>query len=62
MTYRNLVDILQELSEEQLDMDVTVCTTRDDEYFAADKLNIVDENDEAAGILDEGHHYLTIEA
>lgn len=56
MTYKELLDLLNELDEEQLNMDVTIYDTEEDEFFKSAGFNITDETD----ILDENHPYLTL--
>lgn len=43
MTYRELLESLQKMSEEQLDLSVTFWDTIDDEYYQADIVAADDE-------------------
>ena len=54
MTYRNLLNHLNDLEEEQLDMDIMVDV--DDEFYPAEEFKI----DEDPDRLEDGHPYLTI--
>lgn len=49
MTYRELIDILQN-NPEQLDNDVTIYDQREDEYYPMDNIDKCYD-----GILDDGH-------
>jgi len=51
MTYRELLENLKNLSENQLDMDVSVRDVQTDEYFSGSSFVITDETD----VLDENH-------
>ena len=53
MTYRQLMEKLPGLSDEQLDCDLTVCNARDDECFGECCLSFADED--VATSLDEDH-------
>jgi hypothetical protein len=55
MTYRQLLAALQELRPENLDNDVTIYITSDDEYFAAKGCGICDD-----GVLEDGHPFLFV--
>ncbi len=55
MTYKDLLEILSELNEEQLNMDVTVYDSIDDEFFPIDEI-LTAEND----VLDKDHLYFII--
>lgn len=57
MTYQDLLYQLQQLNEEQLQQDVTVCDA-EDEYFKVTAIHYANEafND----VLDHGHPYLTL--
>ena len=57
MTYRQLLQQLQTLTDEQLDSDVTVCDL-EDEYFKVNGFHYANEvfND----VLDHGHPYFTL--
>jgi hypothetical protein len=58
MTYRKLKNIINNFSDKQLNMDVTIYIEENDEYFEAAECKIyASDND----ILDEGHPYLVIE-
>lgn len=54
MTYRELLQELEKMTEEQLDMDVTVYSVCDDEYYEG-SLSYVVETD----VLDEKHPVIT---
>jgi hypothetical protein len=58
MTYKELKDQLDNLNEEQLEMDVTIYDSEEDEFFGcyAPQLSINKEDD----TLDDNHPYLTI--
>lgn len=58
MTYKELKDQLDGLTEEQLDMDVTIYDAEIDEFYGcySPKLEI----NTTDSTLDEGHPYLTI--
>lgn len=56
MTYRELLEKLQKLNDEQLDCNITVCDT-DEEYFSANGFNIADFS---CQVLDEGHPYFVL--
>ena len=58
MTYKKLKDQLDGLTEEQLDMDVTIYNAAEDEFYGcySPKLEINTED----SALDEEHPYLTI--
>ena len=51
MTYRELLENLKNLSENQLDMDVSVRDVQTDEHFSGSSFVITDETD----VLDENH-------
>lgn len=51
MTYRQLKIAIEQLTEDQLDMDVTV-SAGDGEYFHADACDLAMNEDEADGVLD----------
>ena len=57
MTYRELLNQLKQLNEEQLQKDVTVCDT-DDEYFKVTAMYYA--NAAFNDVLDQGHPYLTL--
>lgn len=56
MTYRELAEQLAHLNDEQLDSDVTVYDTNQDEYFGCYELVLRFE--EETDVLDEGHPFL----
>ena len=56
MTYNDLKNALTRLSPSQLNMDVTIYIEKDDEFFAAETIEIMSETD----ILDKNHPFLTI--
>ena len=55
MTYRELLEELNRLSEEQANSDVTVCC--DDEFCPVKSLKFTEETD----VLDKNHPYLVKE-
>lgn len=55
-TYRALLKFLQELTEEQLDMNVSIYDQQSDEYYPAKDVDITVESD----VLDEGHPVIVI--
>ena len=55
MTYRELADFLSTLSEEQLNMDVTVYDIQQDEYFMSGGVTIETDTD----VLDANHPVIT---
>lgn len=58
MTYKELIAELQQLSEEQLNTDVTIFVRGVEEYIPAS--NAVYFADEEDGVLDPDHPYLMI--
>lgn len=57
MTYRQLKERINKLSENQLDCDITVYKPDEDEYYPTHiSVGITEEND----VLDEGHPYFLI--
>ena len=68
MTYRRLKDRLDEMTEEQLDCDVSIYEPSIGEFFPLGIHVLItpsddneDDDDPSIGILDEGHPYLTID-
>ena len=59
MKYRELLDELQQLNEEQLAQDVTVYVSEQDEYYAL-RSDYPVAISEANDVLDEDHFYLVI--
>ena len=55
MTYRELLQLMEELEEEQLDFKV-MCYI-DEEFYAAEEMQIKEKNDR----LDDGHPYIVVE-
>ena len=55
MTYRELAAFLGTLSDEQLNMDVTVYDTQQDEYFMSGGVTIETDTD----VLDANHPVIT---
>ena len=55
MTYKELLNQLEELEDEQLDFQV-MCYM-DEEYFSVNSLEIKEKN----GRLDDGHPYIVID-
>jgi len=58
MTYKDLLNFLLTLDEEQLQSDVTV--NFDDEYYSISSTEVMDEDDDDGDILDPGHPYLIV--
>lgn len=58
MKYRDLLDKCEQMSEEQLNMDVTVHVASSDEFFKADHLELTDDQEDDR--LDDGHPILVI--
>jgi hypothetical protein len=59
MTYLELAEhILNEMTKEQQGCDVTIYNHFDDEFFAA-TIKFADVGNDADGILDQRHPYLT---
>ncbi len=57
MTYRDLLQKLTDLTEEQLNQNVTVFFKYADEYVPIEGMKIADEDD----VLDKGHPYMVAE-
>ena len=55
LTYRELFDLIGRMSEEELDMNVTIHTPNNDEYFAVANMEYAKAD---LDILDKGHPYL----
>jgi len=55
MTYRQLIQQLQQLPDARLDDDVTVYIEDMDEYFASDATSTCND-----GVLDDGHVFLKV--
>lgn len=58
MTYRELLGVLNELSDDQLDMDVSVYIEDQDEFYPMTKVGITDGL--WPDVLDEGRPYLIV--
>ena len=56
MTYRQLLDYLQAMSQERLDDNITIRDTDSDEYIPVQAIEVVDVPD----VLDKGHVYLVL--
>jgi hypothetical protein len=56
MTHRELLEKLDELSEEQLDLDVTVYDSFNQEYYPLESVEVCEEDD----VLDSGHPVFNI--
>ena len=56
MTYRELVEKIANLTEEQKNCDVTIYADEYDEYYSAKDFLITDETD----VLDSNHPYITL--
>jgi hypothetical protein len=57
MTYRNLITKLLNLSDDELDLDVTIYDKQEDEYYYVDDV-IIAPND---GVLDKNHPVLLLD-
>jgi len=55
MTYQRLAEIINEMSEEDKMLDVSIYNQEIDEYFSVVDFDYCDD-----GILDDGHPYLSI--
>jgi hypothetical protein len=55
MTYRELLKLLAEMSEEILDQNVTVFDSESKEYYPMVKYSVTKEDD----VLDKGHLFLS---
>lgn len=60
MTYGELLYELQCLSNQQLNQDVTVYLTEQDEYFSLARDYPLSEAREECDVLDTGHFYLRV--
>lgn len=56
MTYKELLEKLQNLTQEQLNQNVTMYDEKMDEFFALDDTGITDQDD----VLDENHFFLIL--
>lgn len=54
MTYNELLEILNSMTPDQLNQNVTVCVTDQEEYWMIDQARVSLDND----VLDDGHVYL----
>lgn len=61
ITWRELKEALDELSDEQLNTDVTIYDGANDEYFAAGMSNKPLSFATAFDVLDDGHPYLKVD-
>lgn len=59
LTYKELIEVLQNIPEERLEDTVTVKV--DGEYYPVGDYSIMHEDDDDGDILDHGHFYLIIE-
>lgn len=59
MNYRQLLNVLERLTDEELNQDITIYSISDDEFFPARALGIANKQD--TDVLDEGHLYITFE-
>lgn len=59
LTYGELGEAIQRMSPEQLNQNVTI-ESPDGEFFQA-KLETASEQNDAAGILDNGHPFLSVD-
>jgi len=61
MTWNDLVEMIESMTEEQKNTDATVYLTELDEVFAIKAgIDFADDNNEIAGILDEGHPFIIV--
>jgi hypothetical protein len=60
MTYKELIAELQQLSEEQLNTDVTIFVRGVEEFYPASSGIYLSTDDDAGQILDANHPYLMI--
>lgn len=61
MTYKELIAELQQLSEEQLNTDVTIFVRGVEEFYpASDAIYLSTEDDDAGQVLDANHPYLMV--
>jgi len=60
MTYKALIEKLQNLTLEQLEDDVTIYVAEDDEFYPVFDLDVSGQDSPSDGILDEGHIFLPI--
>lgn len=58
ITYRQLLDTIQNMTEEQKDYNVTVFDRIGEEYFPVNKIEFTD--DRACDVLDDNHPVLII--
>jgi hypothetical protein len=58
MTYKDLLEELQNMDEKQLEETVTVYDTYTDEYTAV--IDVDRANEQFCDVLDEGHTYLIL--
>lgn len=56
MNYRELQQILSEMSEQELDQTVTAYLNFEDEFIAVTSVLVAEESD----VLDKGHIYLSV--
>ncbi len=60
-TFRDLLEALKELTDEQLDKTATVYVKEEDEFYPITDYKISDgDADPAAGILDDNHPYFIV--
>lgn len=57
LTYRELRNRINQMTEEQLDCDVTIVDSGSDEFYTVDVVSCEDTD----GVLDHNHPYLIIE-
>lgn len=69
MTYRQLENLLKSIPEDHKDDDVSVLLMQQGEVFEAIDLAFVGDStgeltgqDQVAGVLDDGHPYITVDA
>lgn len=59
MKYKDLLKELKKMSEQQLDMDVTIFLTEEDEYCEVFG-EVYYANEETEDVLDKGHPYIAV--
>jgi hypothetical protein len=60
MTYQELKEALIEFTDEQLQQDVTVYVSDNDEFYPLVDVHPLVESDDKNDVLDVGHKYLVI--
>jgi hypothetical protein len=60
ITYRELQRMLGRMTDEQLDMDISVYSEAPDEFYSVEGIGFIKDGEEASDVLDVGHPYLVI--